>query len=223
MVGPARGCHLHEAPGWLAGCALLAALGVADTGCRGRGDRKRAPAAGPLDAADTLARVADAGVSGVAAPSSATTGGFLDPDVTAAARPPVRPSRERHPVQLLLRSTPGGALAAVDGVALGPTPVLWEGEANGTPHDFTFRLAGHALARYRFVPLTSGVVHGTLVPIPADELTSAMTSPPIDDRVDPRPSLPPAETVDANAAAPPVAIDAGVSATMTADSDAAAP
>jgi len=29
-------------------------------------------------------------------------------------------------------------------------------------------MAGHALARYRFVPVTSGVVHGTLVKLTDD-------------------------------------------------------
>ncbi|MBZ0234064.1 MAG: PEGA domain-containing protein, partial [Deltaproteobacteria bacterium] len=77
-------------------------------------------------------------------------------------------ARDRKTGQLLLRSTPAGALAAVDGVILGRTPVLWEGALDGQSHEFTFAMAGHALARYRFVPVTSGVVHGTLVKLTDD-------------------------------------------------------
>jgi hypothetical protein len=77
-------------------------------------------------------------------------------------------ARERKPVQLLLRSTPLGAVAAVDGVIVGRTPVLWEGVLDGQSHDFTFALPGHDLARYKFVPVTSGIVHGTLVKVTDD-------------------------------------------------------
>ncbi len=65
----------------------------------------------------------------------------------------------------MLRSSPPGAVAAVDGVAVGPTPTLWEGTVNATPREFTFVLPGYAIARYRFVPTRSGIVHGTLEPI----------------------------------------------------------
>jgi hypothetical protein len=73
--------------------------------------------------------------------------------------------RKGRTVQLVLRSSPPGAVAAVDGVALGPTPALWEGVVDSTPRDFTFVLPGYAIARYRFVPMRSGIVHGTLEPI----------------------------------------------------------
>jgi len=59
-------------------------------------------------------------------------------------------------------------MAAVDGVRLGPTPVLWEGWLDGQAREFTFVMAGHALARYRFVPITDGIVHGSLVKITDD-------------------------------------------------------
>lgn len=89
-------------------------------------------------------------------------GYHLDPDPVSPTASGGASRRARPVVSLLLRSTPVGAIAAVDGQNLGPTPVLWEGES-GRAHDFTFRLPGHALARYKFVPITSGVVHGTLV------------------------------------------------------------
>ena len=40
-------------------------------------------------------------------------------------------------------------------------------KATGKPRNFVFTRRGYAMARYRFVPVTDGVVHGTL-----DKLTS---------------------------------------------------
>ncbi|HKE20182.1 MAG TPA: hypothetical protein VKB80_35150 [Kofleriaceae bacterium] len=80
------------------------------------------------------------------------------------------PRRPAHPrkgrtIQIVLRSSPPGAVAAVDGITVGPTPALWEGAVETTPREFTFVLPGYAMARYRFVPTRSGIVHGTLEPI----------------------------------------------------------
>jgi hypothetical protein len=96
------------------------------------------------------------------APSS-SNGFHLDqPDIEYEPdRRDDRPRRSR-PIEIVLRSTPPGAMAAVDGVAIGPTPTLWEGTADGRAREFTFVLPGHAIARYRFVPTQSGVVHGSL-------------------------------------------------------------
>jgi hypothetical protein len=84
-------------------------------------------------------------------------------------RTPPSPSagspRGGHAIQITLRSTPAGANAAVDGTVIGPTPAYWGGDADGREHEFTFDLGGYALARYRFVPITSGVVHARLEPI----------------------------------------------------------
>lgn len=85
--------------------------------------------------------------------------------------------RAAHPIEVTLRSTPPGATAAVDGTTVGPTPAFWGGDADGHEHEFTFELRGYALARYRFVPITSGVVHARLEPI-AEE-TDAGVSPEI--------------------------------------------
>ena len=65
---------------------------------------------------------------------------------------------------------------AVDGVRLGATPVVWDGDG-GVPHEFTFVLAGHTLARYRFVPVTNGVVHGRLLKITTDGVTPDIPAP----------------------------------------------
>lgn len=83
--------------------------------------------------------------------------------------PPANPARPRNRnariIGIMLRSSPPGAIAAVDGQPIGPTPTYWEGEFTGGEREFTFALARHAVARYRFIPTTSGVVHGRLEPI----------------------------------------------------------
>jgi hypothetical protein len=78
-----------------------------------------------------------------------------------AARRDARPQKGRS-IELVLRSTPPGAVAAIDGIPIGPTPNVWQGAADGRPREFTFVLPGYAIARYRFIPMQSGVVHGTL-------------------------------------------------------------
>lgn len=85
-----------------------------------------------------------------------------------APEPPVR-TRAARPIDITLRSTPSGAQVAVDGTVIGTTPTYWPGEADGREHEFDFVLAGHAAARYRFVPVTSGVVHARLEPIVEDQ------------------------------------------------------
>lgn len=98
-------------------------------------------------------------------------GGFhLDPieDDSPPGKPDVRsPQRENRPIQITLRSSPPGAMAAIDGKLIGRTPAFWEGEFTGKPHEFTFVLPGYAMARYRFVPVTDGVVHGRLTKLVA--------------------------------------------------------
>lgn len=86
----------------------------------------------------------------------------------AVAKPPP------HFIELTLRSSPTGAKVAVDGQVVGETPAYWSGEANGKPHDFTFvyertTSTRYQLAHYRFVPVTSGIVHAKLEPLPSDE------------------------------------------------------
>jgi hypothetical protein len=89
-----------------------------------------------------------------------------EPPVTPVARPRGRGGRV---LGIILRSVPSGALAAVDGQPVGPTPAYWEGEFTGGEREFTFTLAGYAVARYRFVPITGGVVYGHLEPIAVGE------------------------------------------------------
>jgi hypothetical protein len=67
-----------------------------------------------------------------------------------------------RPIDVTLHSTPPGAEVLVDGVYVGVTPTFWNGQADGREHEFVFMRRGHATARYRFVPVTSGVIHARL-------------------------------------------------------------
>jgi hypothetical protein len=97
----------------------------------------------------------------------------LDPDETEtfeSSEPgPTQPrARSRRILEILLRSTPAGATAIVDGRVIGTTPTYWEGEFTGHEREFTFVLPGHTLARYRFVPIQNGIVHARLTPVLSD-------------------------------------------------------
>jgi hypothetical protein len=99
-------------------------------------------------------------------------------------------------IDITLRSTPSGARAAVDGVPAGNTPTHYPMIADGRQHEFTFDHPGHALARYRFVPVQSGVIHARLeaVPLPdtPDTDSDATTPlPEVDKPKPPEPNTPP--------------------------------
>lgn len=119
------------------------------------------------------------------------------------------PGRERRAIDVTLRSTPPGALASVDGTPVGNTPAFWSGYADGREHQFVFTLRGHAIARYRFVPVASGVIHARLDPILEERDAGVappevVTQPPTSAVVPPAP--PPtivAPAVDAAVAPPP--------------------
>ena len=122
---------------------------------------------------------------------------------------PPAPQRAPRPIDVTLRSTPPGAQVMVDGTIVGYTPTFWPGDADGREHEFLFVMSGFATARYRFVPVTSGVIHARLEPIveepdagvpeqppegaPVPGAGSALVNPP------PAPAPPPA----ADAPAPP--------------------
>jgi hypothetical protein len=91
-----------------------------------------------------------------------------DPTVSYTPRSNRKQGEKQRMIELTLRSTPPGATAAVGGVAVGSTPAFWTGPADGRPREFTFVLPGYAMARYRFVPTNSGIVHGTLKRLTAD-------------------------------------------------------
>ena len=145
---------------WLLGVLLLVPACVGD-----RGDA-------PDKVMQTEAVVTlppDAGVGDARpAPVATDLGGFhLDTGGTDVWQPQRDKRNPSRTLRLTLRSSPPGAMAHVDGVPVGATPTYWEGKATGKPRNFVFTRRGYAMARYRFVPVTDGVVHGTL-----DKLTS---------------------------------------------------
>ena len=124
-----------------------------------------APVTDPLRATKPPVAAHDAGPAAPSEPgaSSASSDFHLDGANIEyeSARRDARP-RKGRPIELVLRSSPSGAIAAIDGVTIGPTPAVWQGTTDGRPREFTFVLPGYAIARYRFIPMQSGVVHGTL-------------------------------------------------------------
>ena len=129
-------------------------------------DRKSAPPPEPAAPPPTVPT--DARPSMFGGPVGSASGMHLDDDVAARPAQPATAGRRGQMIDIVLRSSPTGAMAAVDGVPIGPTPTNWTGVADGTPHQFTFTRSGYAFARYRFVPITSGVIHARLEPIGED-------------------------------------------------------
>jgi hypothetical protein len=140
---------------------------------------------------------------------------------TEARRPDRAAPRERRYLQLMLKSTPSGAIAAVDGKVLGRTPLFWEGEFTGREREFTFVLPGYSMARYRFVPVQDGFVHGRLEKVASDLGDAGVPAIPTPEPVQrpvpqprPRPvpidAAPPPPPPAPDAAPPPPAQDAGL-------------
>lgn len=190
---------------------VLATITVAACGSEAGGPGGPPPP--PVTALTADAGVIDAGITTITGYDPAS-GFALDPDPGTDPTRPVRANprgaRERRTVQILLRSTPIGALAQVDGQLIGKTPQLWEGEG-GRPHTFTFSLTGHAPARYEFLTLTDGVVHSRLIKAVGPTPPSPTTPPaPVPERAAPPPPVvrPPPPTIDAAPPPPPPPIDA---------------
>jgi hypothetical protein len=134
---------------------------------------------------------------------------------SAVRRPDRAAPRERRFLALMLKSTPSGAIAAVDGKVLGRTPLFWEGEFTGREREFTFVLPGYSMARYRFVPVRDGFVHGRLEKVatdPGDAGVPAIPAPePEGQRTVPAPQprpVPVAPPIDAAPPPPPAPPDA---------------
>jgi hypothetical protein len=122
----------------------------------------------------------DAGVAQVELPPGVDPSAVHIDDYGTPSRPPSAPApiqRERRAIDVTLRSSPPGAAVSVDGTPIGTTPAFWSGYADGHEHQFVFTLPRHAIARYRFVPVSSGVIHARLDPI-AEERDAGVAPPP---------------------------------------------
>jgi hypothetical protein len=141
----------------LAGALLSALAGCRDSNA---GDRNEAPPT----SAEAVPVAIDASIAPPPADAAPPlTGAHLDSlDTTYRPRTTPRPSSKAATVQLVLRSSPPGAAASIDGKLVGMTPTFWQGPLDHRPHEYTFVKEGYAVARYRFVATRSGVVHGTL-------------------------------------------------------------
>ena len=95
----------------------------------------------------------------------------------------------------MLKSDPSGATVLVDGENLGQTPKYWSGVADGSEHEFAFTKPDYALARYRFVPITSGVLHATLERVSSGETIDAGLEPIIAPKFAPDAAVAPPPTV----------------------------
>lgn len=164
----------------------LLAIGCLGLGCSGDSAAPPPPAVGAPG---------DAALDGV--PSL----GPYDPATSAPGSR--RPSKPRSPraIDIMLRSTPTGAGVYVGNEYVGTTPTIWTGEPATEPVDFVFVKPNHAPARYKFIPITSGLVHGRLEPLAVDARDAGL-EPLIAPKLAPDASVPPPD------AAPPPPVDA---------------
>ncbi len=111
-----------------------------------------------------------------AAITAAPSGTHLDGDATGyqprSYLPQTSPRAKDKTIELVLRSSPPGATASIDGKAVGVTPTFWSGKADQRSHEFTFVKEGFSMARYRFVATHSGIVHGSLEALQKNEEAS---------------------------------------------------
>lgn len=120
----------------------------------------------------------DAGLTAVVTESEPVDRHFDDEVAERPAHSVGSRGRSRRPIDITLRSTPSGAQVAVDGTVLGSTPTYWSGVADGNEHEFVFTMRGYAIARYRFVPVASGVIHGRLERIHEEPRSGVLVPPP---------------------------------------------
>ncbi|MEJ7596739.1 MAG: hypothetical protein WKG01_02415 [Kofleriaceae bacterium] len=135
-----------------------------------------------------------------------TTIGMHDPssgrhlDEGGTGRVPPRPkiNRPSRPIEITLKTQPQGADVRIDGVLIGQTPKFWFGESDGNEHEFTFTRSGYAIARFRFVPVQSGIIHAQLVAIGEDNPDAGINA----QVFPPDASVPLAIPIDASVAPP---------------------
>ena len=149
----------------------------------------------PPPAASSVPRDAGPPIDGITAIGhfDPNSGMHLD-EAGPPGTPRPHPSRPPgKPVDITLRSSPPGAMVAVDTVQIGRTPI-YAPVTSGVLHDFTFVLEGYALARYRFVPIQSGVVHATMEAVSSD-VDAGVALPPEMLRPAPPAPIPPPPTL----------------------------
>ncbi len=91
------------------------------------------------------------------------------PDAAApvAAKPEAPPPKMLH---LVVKSTPSGADAMVDGKGVGKTPANFDLVDDGHEHEFSFEKDGFKPAKYRVTPVRDGLVaHVQLQPVHAGD------------------------------------------------------
>ena len=142
------------------------------------------------------------------------SGMHLDDDVgSRTVQPPATGARQGQ-IQITLRSTPSGARPRSTACRSARRPRSGAAPRTAASTSSRSYSTGHAIARYRFVPITSGVIHARLEPVgeevdagvPAVEVT-----PPPPPPVHTAPPPPPTVIAPADAAPPP--IDAAPAAT----------
>jgi hypothetical protein len=142
------------------------------------------------------------------------SGMHLDEDGPNIVRPRLPKGPPGKLVDITLRSSPPGAIAAVDGQQIGRTPT-YAPVMSGAQHDFTFVLDGYSAAHYRFVPIQSGVVHATLEVVTAETDAGVQQLPPEVLRpTEPPPPVPPPATIVQPPPPPVDAADAADAATV---------
>jgi hypothetical protein len=175
---------------------LALGLAVALVGCSGGDDRsadvEQRPPPAPVILPDAAPSPDQLPVQPRFDPSGAAVG---EPPVASGGDRPV--TRDRRMLALMLVSTPSGATAAVDGKVVGRTPTYWEGPFTGREREFTFVLSGYTMARYRFVPIQDGFVHGTLEHVGDGDAGVPAIPAPVEE------SPPPFQPVAIDAAPPP--------------------
>lgn len=178
------------------------AIALTIAACSSGSDKPAPKPVPPIDAAV---------IDGITSFGAADPNAHVDEDPTISPTARSTTKRTGRQIEIFLRSTPTGAMASVDGLQVGRTPTYWVGET-GAEHEFTFSYPKHALARYRFFPVTTGVLHARLDPVgndidagvPPAGLVQPSPIPPPETLVAPVPVMP-----DAAPMAPaPVTVDA---------------
>jgi hypothetical protein len=175
---------------------LCVAILLAASGCPSKDPPRDKPQ--PQQPIDAGTRQLEQHTPAMPPTGSTIATGHLDDDDGARHISTAGANRPSKPIDVMLRSTPTGAQAAVDGIVIGPTPAYWSGNADGKEHEFTFVLSGHAIARYRFVPISSGTIHARLIPI-SDDVDAGVPPPEVVPPVVVRPPAPPAPLLEPDA------------------------